>query len=143
MDSLTQIRLSRDLIDIDSTTGREAEAGEWIAACLERLGYAVTRQPVSSAGGQARINVVATRREPLVVGHDRYAVADHADPLRRVRHHPVGDRHPEQWTLPASFAASIGLVGFLSRRNMIVMFLAAEIMLQGVALSLVAWREVP
>lgn len=34
---------------------------------------------------------------------------------------------------------AIGLVGFLSRRNMIVMFLAAETMLQGVALSLVAW----
>ena len=33
----------------------------------------------------------------------------------------------------------IGLVGFLSRRNMIVMFLSAEIMLQGVSLSLVAW----
>ena len=34
---------------------------------------------------------------------------------------------------------AIGLVGMLSRRNMIVMFLAAEMMLQGVALSLVAW----
>ncbi|MEX2559402.1 MAG: NADH-quinone oxidoreductase subunit NuoK [Pirellulales bacterium] len=33
----------------------------------------------------------------------------------------------------------IGLAGFLSRRNMIVMFLAAEMMLQGVSLSLVAW----
>jgi NADH-quinone oxidoreductase subunit K len=33
----------------------------------------------------------------------------------------------------------IGAVGFLSRRNMIVMLLAAEIMLQGVSLSLVAW----
>jgi NADH-quinone oxidoreductase subunit K len=33
----------------------------------------------------------------------------------------------------------IGLVGFLSRRNMIVMFLAAEMMLQGVSLSLIAW----
>jgi NADH-quinone oxidoreductase subunit K len=33
----------------------------------------------------------------------------------------------------------IGLVGFLSRRNMIVMFLAAEMMLQGVSVSLVAW----
>lgn len=33
----------------------------------------------------------------------------------------------------------IGLVGFLSRRNMIIMFLAAEMMLQGVSLSLVAW----
>ncbi len=33
----------------------------------------------------------------------------------------------------------IGLIGFLSRRNMIVMFLSAEMMLQGVSLSLVAW----
>jgi NADH-quinone oxidoreductase subunit K len=33
----------------------------------------------------------------------------------------------------------IGLVGFLARRNMIVMFLAAEMMLQGVSLSLTAW----
>lgn len=34
---------------------------------------------------------------------------------------------------------TIGLVGFLVRRNMIVMFLCAEMMLQGVALSLIAW----
>ncbi|MBX7167187.1 MAG: NADH-quinone oxidoreductase subunit NuoK [Pirellulales bacterium] len=33
----------------------------------------------------------------------------------------------------------LGLVGFLCRRNMIVMFLCAEMMLQGVSLSLVAW----
>src|SRR5947207_1027024 len=33
----------------------------------------------------------------------------------------------------------IGLVGFISRRNLIVMFLAVEMMLQGVSLSLVAW----
>src|SRR4029079_984105 len=33
----------------------------------------------------------------------------------------------------------IGLVGFISRRNMIVMFLCAEMMLQGVSVSLTAW----
>ncbi len=33
----------------------------------------------------------------------------------------------------------IGLIGFLSRRNMIIMFLSAEMMLQGVSVSLVAW----
>lgn len=33
----------------------------------------------------------------------------------------------------------LGAVGFLTRRNMIVMFLCAEMMLQGVSLSLVAW----
>jgi NADH-quinone oxidoreductase subunit K len=36
---------------------------------------------------------------------------------------------------------SIGLVGFLTRRNMIVMFLAVEMMLQGVSVSLVAWSR--
>lgn len=34
---------------------------------------------------------------------------------------------------------AIGLIGFVSRRNMIIMFLSAEMMLQGVSLSLVAW----
>jgi NADH-quinone oxidoreductase subunit K len=33
----------------------------------------------------------------------------------------------------------IGTIGFLARRNMIVMFLCVEMMLQGVSLSLVAW----
>jgi len=33
----------------------------------------------------------------------------------------------------------IGMIGFISRRNMIVMFLCAEMMLQGVSVSLVAW----
>lgn len=35
----------------------------------------------------------------------------------------------------------IGLVGFMVRRNMIIMFLCAELMLQGVSLSLIAWSR--
>jgi NADH-quinone oxidoreductase subunit K len=35
----------------------------------------------------------------------------------------------------------IGMIGFVSRRNMIVMFLSAEMMLQGVSVSLVAWSR--
>lgn len=35
----------------------------------------------------------------------------------------------------------IGLVGFLSRRNLITMFLCAEMMLQGVAINLVAFSR--
>src|ERR1700709_1876296 len=34
---------------------------------------------------------------------------------------------------------ALGMLGFLSRRNMIVMFLSAEMMLQGVALTLVGF----
>jgi len=64
MDSLTQIRITRELIDIDSTTGREAEAGEFIARTLENLGWAVERQPVVDG----RFNVIArTTEDPAVV----------------------------------------------------------------------------
>jgi NADH-quinone oxidoreductase subunit K len=34
---------------------------------------------------------------------------------------------------------ALGLVGFIVRRNLIVMFLSAELMLQGVSLSLIGW----
>src|SRR5262245_61451302 len=36
---------------------------------------------------------------------------------------------------------TLGVVGFLTRRNMIVMFLSAEMMLQGVTLNLVAFAR--
>jgi NADH-quinone oxidoreductase subunit K len=34
---------------------------------------------------------------------------------------------------------ALGLIGFLVRRNMIIMFLCAEMMLQGVSLGAIAW----
>lgn len=49
---------------------------------------------------------------------------------------------PEQLTnylLIGAALMALGMVGFLSRRNMIVMFLSAEMMLQGTALTLVAF----
>jgi NADH-quinone oxidoreductase subunit K len=54
---------------------------------------------------------------------------------------------PEELALLHNYLAvgaalvGIGLAGFLSRRNMIVMFLSAEMMLQGISLSLVAWSR--
>jgi NADH-quinone oxidoreductase subunit K len=47
----------------------------------------------------------------------------------------------ENYLIVGAMLFGIGLIGFLSRRNMIVMFLAAEMMLQGVSLSLVAWSR--
>lgn len=35
----------------------------------------------------------------------------------------------------------IGLIGFVVRRNVIVMFLCAEMMLQGISVSLIAWGK--
>jgi NADH-quinone oxidoreductase subunit K len=45
------------------------------------------------------------------------------------------------YLLVGAILFGLGLVGFLSRRNMILMFLAAEMMLQGVSLSLAAWSR--
>jgi acetylornithine deacetylase len=63
MDPLTQVRLTRELIDIDSTTGREGEAGRWIVATLARLGYDITEQAVAPG----RFNVMASLGRPDVV----------------------------------------------------------------------------
>ncbi len=44
----------------------------------------------------------------------------------------------QNYLLVGAMLFALGLIGFFSRRNMIVMFLSAEMMLQGVSLSLVA-----
>ena len=55
MDSLDPVALARGLIDIDSTTGREGDAGAWLARVLRDRGYQVVEQPVSAG----RFNVYA------------------------------------------------------------------------------------
>jgi acetylornithine deacetylase len=49
------VGLARALVDIDSTTGREGEAGRWLSNYLRQLGYTVTEQAVDAN----RINVIA------------------------------------------------------------------------------------
>ena len=48
MDSLATVAFARQLIDIDSTTGKEQAAGAWLAAQLEALGY--TRRTAAGRG---------------------------------------------------------------------------------------------
>jgi len=50
------VAFARALIDIDSTTGREGEAGRWLSRELRRLGFSVIEQPVDGD----RRNVIAT-----------------------------------------------------------------------------------
>ena len=49
------VSLTRRLIDIDSTTGREGEVGGVLVRELRQLGYHVTEQPVTNG----RFNVFA------------------------------------------------------------------------------------
>ena len=50
------VALTRALVDIDSTTGREADAGRWLADYLRGRGASVTEQAVDSS----RFNIIAT-----------------------------------------------------------------------------------
>jgi acetylornithine deacetylase len=54
------VALTRALVDIDSTTGREGSAGRWLAGHLRDLGYTVVEQPVS----EGRFNVFAHLAAP-------------------------------------------------------------------------------
>jgi acetylornithine deacetylase len=51
------VALARQLIDIDSTTGREGDVCRWMAAWLRARGYSVVEQPVSDSD---RANLLAT-----------------------------------------------------------------------------------
>jgi acetylornithine deacetylase len=62
--ALSVLDLARRLVDIDSTTGREAEACAWLAGTLRERGFRVTEQPVS--GGRANI-VALVDPQPAVV----------------------------------------------------------------------------
>ncbi|MCH7808046.1 MAG: NADH-quinone oxidoreductase subunit NuoK [Planctomycetes bacterium] len=43
-----------------------------------------------------------------------------------------------EWIIVGAILFALGLVGFLSRRNLIVMFLSTELMFQGVVINVVA-----
>jgi acetylornithine deacetylase len=57
------VALTRALVDIDSTTGREREAGRWLADYLRTIGFTVREQPVDDK----RFNIIAEAGKPVVV----------------------------------------------------------------------------
>lgn len=68
MDPIALVAFARELIDIDSTTGREGEAGRWLASRLRQLGYEVLEQPLD----RGCVNVLATLSNPDVVLSTHY-----------------------------------------------------------------------
>jgi acetylornithine deacetylase len=62
------VEFARALINIDSTTGREADAGAWLALELRALGYTVVEQPID----RGCANVFATMDAPAVVFSTHY-----------------------------------------------------------------------
>jgi len=63
VDPVDPVALTRSLVDIDSTTGREGEVGRWLSAYLRGRGYDVTEQPVDGD----RFNLLAADRAAIVL----------------------------------------------------------------------------
>jgi acetylornithine deacetylase len=63
VDPVDIVSLTRALVDIDSTTGREGEAGAWLADYLRGRGFQVTEQRVDAE----RFNVIAMPPSPSLV----------------------------------------------------------------------------
>jgi acetylornithine deacetylase len=63
VDPLDVVGWTRALVDIDSTTGREGRAGEWLARELAGLSWQVTQQPVA----EGRFNLYASSGTPPTV----------------------------------------------------------------------------
>jgi acetylornithine deacetylase len=68
MDPVDVVGLTRTLVDIESTTGREQAAGRFLAQYLAGRGYHVHEQAVD--GGRA--NIYATRHAPQIVLSTHY-----------------------------------------------------------------------
>jgi len=68
MDPIDIAALTRALVDIDSTTRREAEAGRWLGSMLRSRGWSVTELPVDGD----RANLLAVREPPVVVLSTHY-----------------------------------------------------------------------
>jgi len=58
--AIDAVALTRSLVDIDSTTGKEADVAAWIADFLSARGYRVTRLPIANG----RFNVLAELAPP-------------------------------------------------------------------------------
>ena len=65
MAALSLLDLARRLIDMDSTTGREAEACAWLAGYLRDRGFLVREQPLS--GGRTNVVALVEAPRPTVV----------------------------------------------------------------------------
>ncbi|HVO12675.1 MAG TPA: M20/M25/M40 family metallo-hydrolase [Vicinamibacteria bacterium] len=65
MAALGLVDLARALIDIDSTTGREAACCAWLADYLRQRGFTVAEQPV--AGGRTNLTAFLSSRPEVVL----------------------------------------------------------------------------
>ena len=116
------LALTRELVGIESTTGREGAAAEQMAVLLERLGYRVTRQPVS----RDRFNVYAYREPPVVVFSTHLDTVPPYLPLREDAERLHGRGTCDAKGLAAAMVAAAEVLAAEGERRIGLLFVVGE-----------------
>ena len=119
---MNPIELTRDLVRIDSTTGREGEIGALLEGVLARLGYRVTRQRVSAG----RYNLYATRRKPVVVLSTHLDCVPPYVPLRETKTRIYGRGSCDAKGIAATMVAAAERLAKAGERRVGLLFLVGE-----------------
>src|SRR5439155_5816834 len=121
--AMDPIALTRELVQIDSPTGREGAVGEYLASALERLGYTVHRQEVTSG----RWNLLAMRSAPVVVFSTHLDTVPPSLPFREDATHLHGRGTADAKGIAAAqIAAAEGLASGGERRVALLFVVGEE-----------------
>lgn len=116
------IALTLDLLAIDSTTGREGEAGRFLGDLLRRQGYEVTLQEVTPG----RWNVYAHRGRPAVVLSTHMDTVPPYVPPRDAGDRIAGRGACDAKGIAAAMVAAAAALPESARRRVGLLFLVGE-----------------
>jgi acetylornithine deacetylase len=120
--SLDAVELTRQLVQRESPTGAEGPAVDFLAGTLSRLGYRVTRQPVSPG----RENLYAWREPPEVVFSTHLDCVPPFLPLREDDTHLHGRGTCDAKGLAAAMVAAAERLALGGERRVGLLFVVGE-----------------
>ncbi|MDX2119827.1 MAG: M20/M25/M40 family metallo-hydrolase [Gemmatimonadota bacterium] len=116
------IALTRELVQLETPTGQEGPAVDHLARLLDRLGYRVTRQPVTPG----RDNLYAYREPPLVVFSTHLDCVPPYVPLREDDTHLHGRGSCDAKGLAAAMVAAAEELAIEGERRIGLLFVVGE-----------------
>ena len=116
------IALTRELVQLETPTGQEGPAVDYLARSLDGLGYRVTRQPVTPG----RDNIYAYREPPLVVFSTHLDCVPPYVPLREDDTHLHGRGSCDAKGLAAAMVAAAEQLAAEGERRIGLLFVVGE-----------------
>jgi acetylornithine deacetylase len=116
------LSLTRELVQLESPTGREGPVAEFLGGVLDGLGYRVLRQPVTPG----RFNLYAWREAPIVVFSTHLDCVPPYVPLREDETHLYGRGTCDAKGLAAAMVTAAERLAGLGERRVGLLFVVGE-----------------